>query len=479
MLPEPQLDEPKLASGKDTDKDSFRDSLSSVDSKGHRVYFYPKKPAGRYYNSRIWLSYLLMGLLFAGPHLRVNGHPLMLFNILERKFILFGVAFWPQDFKILFLGFITLVVGIVLFTAIKGRLFCGWICPQTIFMEMLFRRIEYAIDGDRPAQRKLAVMPWNNPYKLKKRSLKFVLFFIISSLIAHTFLAYLIGSERVWLLVRNPISDNPGIFLSLILFTLVFFGVFWWFREQVCTIVCPYGRLQGVLLDPNSTQVAYDVVRGEPRGKHGRHRQTNLGDCIECAQCVEVCPTGIDIRNGSQLECINCTACMDACDAVMDSVKKARGLIRYDSELGIQRQTSNLWRPRILLYSLLLGVLVVSFAFLMLTRTVTETSVLRARGQVPQHMADGRTSNLFMVKTINKSFEEMPVEFVLTSPTGSLSMVGGSFSIPPQGYREGAFFIYFPSDSTQSKPPFHSIPITIEVRSGNKILERAHSQFQY
>jgi cytochrome c oxidase accessory protein FixG len=458
---------------------SFRDSLTSIDSKGRRIFFYPKKPSGRYYNRRVWLSYALMGLMFAGPLLRVNGHPLMLFNILERKFILFGVAFWPQDFKILFVGFITLVVGIVLFTAVKGRLFCGWICPQTIFMEMLFRRLEYVIDGDRSAQRKLASLPWSNPIKLRKRTLKFVLFFALSSIIAHTFLAYILGSERVWSLVNHPISDNPGVFLSLILFTFIFFGVFWWFREQVCTIVCPYGRLQGVLLDPNTTQVAYDYVRGEPRGKHGRQRTSDLGDCIDCAQCVEVCPTGIDIRNGSQLECVNCTACIDACDAIMDAVKKPRGLVRYDSEQGIGQQKSRLWRPRIILYALLLGILTSSFGYLLVSRTDTETSILRARGQAPQLMPDGQTRNLFMVKSINKTFQDIPVEFQLVSKTGSLDMIGHSLIIPPQGYREGAFFIYFPSESAPLGKTSQSIPITIEVRSGDQILERVHTQFQF
>lgn len=462
-----------------TEVPSFRDSLTSVDSKGRRVFFYPKKPIGRYYNRRVWLSYVLMGLMFAGPFVRVNGHPLMLFNLLERKFILFGVAFWPQDFKILFLGFITLVVGIVLFTAVKGRLFCGWVCPQTIFMEMLFRRIEYAIDGDRHAQRQLAHLPWSHPVKLRKRTLKFVLFFALSSVIAHTFLAYIVGSERVWSLVNHPISDNPGIFLSLLLFTLVFFGVFWWFREQVCTIVCPYGRLQGVLLDPNTTQVAYDPTRGEPRGKHSRLRPVGLGDCIDCAQCVEVCPTGIDIRNGSQLECINCTACIDTCDTVMDHMKKPRGLVRYDSELGINRQKSRVWRPRILLYLLLLSVLTSTFGYLLISRTPTETTVLRARGQAPQRMPDGRTGNLFMVKSINKSFQNMPVQFHLITKPGSLEMIGHSFNIPPQGYREGAFFIYFPSEASPANRTARAMPITIEVRRGDQVLERVHAQFQF
>jgi cytochrome c oxidase accessory protein FixG len=454
-----------------TDK-NFRDKLTSVDEKGERIFFYPKKPKGRFWNARKIVSYVLLVLMFSGPFIRINGHPFMLFNLLEREFILFGVAFWPQDFKLLVLGFITLVVFIVLFTAVFGRLFCGWICPQTIFMEMVFRRIEYWIDGDYTAQKKLAAAPWNAE-KVRKRSLKFFLFFGLSFLIANIFLAYLVGSDRLFEMIGSPVSQNIGTLLALTLFTGVFFFVFWWFREQACTIVCPYGRLQGVLLDKNSINVAYDWVRGEPRGKHSRTRSESLGDCIDCNQCVVVCPTGIDIRNGTQLECVNCTACIDACDEVMDKVGKPRGLIRYASESGIVAKTRKIFTPRVVSYSLLLGALLGLFSYLLTTRTTTETSVLRARGQLSVVLENGSVKNLYMIKTINKSFDELPITYRLASPEGEIQLVGQNFVVPPQGYREGAIFVTLAAGELHAK----QVPIVIEVLHGDEVLETVKTSF--
>jgi cytochrome c oxidase accessory protein FixG len=454
-----------------TDK-SFRDALTSIDAKGERVFFHPKKPKGRYWNARKIVSYVLLVLLFSGPFIKINGHPFMLFNILEREFILFGVAFWPQDFKILVLGFITLVVFIVLFTAVFGRLFCGWICPQTIFMEMLFRRIEYWIDGDHIAQKKLAAAPWNGE-KIRKRSLKFLIFFAFSFFIANIFLAYLVGSDELFKMISEPLAQHAGSFVALVLFTGVFFFVYWWFREQACTIVCPYGRLQGVLLDKNSVNVAYDFVRGEPRGKHGRNRDESLGDCVDCNQCVVVCPTGIDIRNGTQLECVNCTACIDACDEVMDKVGKPRGLIRYASENSIVSKVQKIFTPRVITYSFLLAALLGLFGYLMSNRTITETSILRARGQLSTVQEDGSVKNLYMVKTINKGFDALTVSYELRSPAGALELVGQNFTVPPQGYREGAFFVVLPAEELKAR----QVPIVIDIIHDGIVVETVKTSF--
>lgn len=455
-----------------TDK-NFRDSLTSVDDQGHRVFFHPKKPVGRYYDRRKILSYVLLFLLFAGPFMRLNGHPFMLFNILERKFILFGVAFWPQDFSILVLGFITMVVFIVLFTAVFGRLFCGWVCPQTIFMEMLFRRIEYWIDGDYKEQKALVKAPWNAT-KIRKRVLKFVIFFGLSFLIANTFLAYIIGSDQLLTIITEPVSKHIGGFISITIFTGIFFFVFWWFREQACTIVCPYGRLQGVLLDKNSINVTYDFVRGEPRGKHGRNRDESLGDCIDCNQCVVVCPTGIDIRNGTQLECVNCTACIDACDEVMDKVEKPRGLIRYASYNGILAKTKGVFTTRVMAYSVVLTALISLFSYLLTTRTATETSMLRARGTLFTPVGEQELRNVFMVKTINKTFDEKTVSFRLKSPArGKIEQIGSDFVIPAQGYREGGMFVtLYKEDLTGSRTK-----VELEVIADGEVLETVKTSF--
>lgn len=245
--------------------ESFRDSVATITSEGKRNFIFPKKPKGKYYRLRTWFSISYLVIFFTLPFIKYNGVPIFMFNIVERKFILFGMVFWPQDFFIFGLGMLTFIVFIILFTAVFGRAFCGWACPQTVFMEMIFRKIEYWIDGDYTRQRLLKKMPWNAE-KIRKRSLKFIAFYTISFLIANFFLAYIIGMDTLLSYIENP-SAHLGAFAGLMLFTTIFFFVYWWFREQVCIVVCPYGRLQGVLLDKNSIVVAYDYKRGDPRGK--------------------------------------------------------------------------------------------------------------------------------------------------------------------------------------------------------------------
>ena len=301
-------------------KPGFRDSIVTVDEKGKRIWLFPKKPKGRYYNRRKIVGWLLLVILFGVPFIKLNGSPFFLFNIIKREFILFGVHFWPQDSYLFAIGMISLLVGIVLFTTVYGRFWCGWTCPQTVFLEILFRPIEYLIDGDRKAQIKLKESPWNFE-KIRKRSLKNGIFIFLSVAIANALLAWFIGIDEVIQIIKSPISEHTGGFIAMIVFSSVLFFLYSWFREQVCSILCPYGRLQGVLLDSSSIVVSYDYKRGEPRGKG---ENAEKGDCIDCNSCVDVCPAGIDIRNGTQLECINCTACIDACDSVMDKVKKPR-----------------------------------------------------------------------------------------------------------------------------------------------------------
>jgi cytochrome c oxidase accessory protein FixG len=315
--------------------ESFRDHLATVDAKGKRKWVFAQKPKGRFYNIRTWVSWGFFALFFGLPFIKMNGRPLFLFNISDAKFIIFGKIFWPQDFFIFGVTMITFIVFIVLFTAAFGRLFCGWVCPQTIFMEMLFRKVEYAIEGDAARQRLLNNGPWTGE-KIARKSAKHIAFYILSFIIANFFLAYIIGIDELKKLIMEPVSEHSGSLIAILVFSAIFYGVYAYFREQVCTVICPYGRLQGVLLDPNSMIVAYDYKRGEPREKFRKikNEEINAGDCIDCFQCVKVCPTAIDIRNGTQMECVGCTACMDACDKMMDGVGRPRGLIRYASENG-------------------------------------------------------------------------------------------------------------------------------------------------
>src|SRR5210317_2144230 len=312
------------------EQENFRDSIGTIREDGKRKWVFPKKPNGRYYSRRKLVSYFLLAFLLAAPFIRVGGNQFLMFNVLERRFNIFGFPFWPQDFHLFVISMIIGVIFVALFTVAFGRIFCGWMCPQTIFMEMVFRRIEYWIDGDRGAQMRLAKLPWNAE-KIRKRLFKWAVFFLISFAIANVFLAYLIGSDQLIQYVTDGPSRHMGTLVALLIFTGVFHFVFTWFREQVCIIACPYGRMQGVLLDNKSVIVAYDYKRGE--GENGRKKfrknedrdTLGHGDCIDCSQCVHVCPTGIDIRNGTQLECINCTACIDACNHMMDGVGLDQG----------------------------------------------------------------------------------------------------------------------------------------------------------
>ena len=362
----------------DEHDEAFRDRIATVNENGKRVWIFPKKPSGSFYNKRQFIAYLLLGLLFAGPHLRINSEPLLMLNIIERKFVIIGQIFWPQDLYIFAVLLILGVVFVIFFTIIFGRLFCGWVCPQTIFMEMVFRRIEYWIEGDAADQRRLATAPWTANKIIKKTS-KHIIFWLISFLIANTFLAYIIGSDELWRIQTDPLGQHLGGFIAIVIFTYVFYGVFAFLREQVCTTICPYGRLQGVLLDENSMVVAYDHKRGEQRAKikKGEDRvAANKGACIDCFQCVHVCPTGIDIRNGTQLECINCTACIDACDHMMEAVGQEKGLVRFVSEKGIQTRLPFQWTRRVKSYTFLLIGLLVTLVVLIITRKDFQTTLI-------------------------------------------------------------------------------------------------------
>jgi cytochrome c oxidase accessory protein FixG len=453
--------------------ESFRDSIATINEEGKRNWIYPKKPKGKLYTARGITSIVYLILLFGLPFIKVNGEPLFLLNVLERKFILFGVIFWPQDFILFGLGMLTFLVFIVLFTVAFGRLFCGWACPQTVFMEMIFRKIEYWIEGDGNEQKKLAAQPWNGE-KIKKKSLKWSIFYVISFIIANTFLAYIIGVDELFKIITEPVAQHTGGLVALLIFTTVFFFVFAWFREQACLIVCPYGRLQGVMLDKNSIVVAYDYVRGEPRHKLKKGETEEFGDCVDCALCVKVCPTGIDIRNGTQLECVNCTACIDACDEVMEKVHRPKGLIRYDSEEGIKSKTPLKITRRLAAYSAVLTLLVGILVTLLVTRTEIETKVLRAGGQTFQgNEATQTISNLYNVSVINKSRNKYNIEFKIENKDANIRLVGQNIVLQPEGKANGTFFI----DMSRASIEERKTKLEIGVYANGEKLETVKTNF--
>ena len=447
--------------------ESFRDSVGFIDKDGKRNFIYPKKPKGFFTRYRTYLSWVLLAFLFAGPFIRIDGQPLLLLNVLERKFVILGQVFWPQDFYLLVMLLITGVIFVVVFTAAFGRLFCGWVCPQTIFLEMVFRKIEYWLDGDRGQQLRIANMPWNGE-KIRRRLVKWSIFFLISFIIANTFLAYIIGSEEL----INSVTDHPknhiGTLSALLIFTSVFFGVFAWFREQACIVVCPYGRLQGVLLDRNSIVIAYDKIRGEIRSRFRKSEDREAvgkGDCIDCHQCVSVCPTGIDIRNGTQLECVNCTACIDACDDIMDKINKPRGLIRYASENQITEGKKPQFTTRLKVYTAILSLLLIIMGGLLFSRSTMQANILRLPGSNYKVTGDNLITNLYQFKIVNKSTEKQTftieaVEF----PDAIVKPVGADeLTTDIQTFAEGILMITIPKESL----PSSKVKITLLIRSEN------------
>jgi cytochrome c oxidase accessory protein FixG len=429
--------------------EQFRDSIGTVDEKGKRLWVYAKKPVGHYHRLRIVVTVILLSLLFSGPFIRIQGQPLLLLNIFERKFVIMGQAFWPQDFVLLAITLITFFVFIILFTVVFGRIWCGWMCPQTLFLEMVFRKIEYALEGDANEQRKLNNGPLNGN-KIWRKSVKHILFLSISILIAHTVMAYLIGTHETFKIITHSPSEHLSGFIGLISFTGIFYSLFAYFREQACIAVCPYGRLQGVLLIKDSIVVAYDWLRGEPRGKIKKTitAEVKKGDCIDCKLCVHVCPTGIDIRNGTQLECVNCTACIDACDEVMIKINKPKGLIRYASHNSIQNGIQKLFSPRVIGYSVVLVALLGLLSFTLATRSNIETTVFKVPGTLYQRNADGAITNLYNIEFVNKTFSELPVEMRVESPSEATLIKADNkpVNVPPEGLLKAVYFIRIPAD---------------------------------
>ncbi|AQG78914.1 cytochrome c oxidase accessory protein CcoG [Spirosoma montaniterrae] len=467
--------------------ESFRIHLPNQQADGGRKWLYPRATSGRFTRWRTWVAWVLLACLFAGPFVWVDGHPLFLFNVIERRFVVFGVPFWPQDFYLVAIGLITFVVFIALFTVVFGRVWCGWACPQTIFMEMVFRKIETLIEGDHNAKRRLDAGPWTTE-KVAKKTAKHGVFFLISFLISNTFLAYLIGRDQLVAIITDNPAQHLGGLASMLVFTGVFYLVFARLREIVCTTICPYGRLQGVMLDKNSLVVAYDYLRGEPRGKRVKNEELKIksenhfsllifnspkGDCVDCKLCVQVCPTGIDIRNGIQLECINCTACMDACDEVMDKISRPRGLIRIDSQNGIEQRRPFRLTGRIVAYSAVLLGLLGLMGFLLISRPAADVTVLRAPGQLYQRGPGQTVSNLYSVEIINKTYQSMSLTIKPERTDARLRFVQPLYSLPPGSLTKALFFIDLPERAIHAS----STPVTLHITANGEPVSDVKTTF--
>jgi len=466
------------SSVKGVDWSDFRDHIATAEPDGRRRWIYPRKVNGRYFRWRTWFSWLLLGVMFAGPFITIHGNPLLMLNFVDRKFVVLGQVFWPQDMVIFAVAGLVGLTCLVLFTTAFGRLWCGWACPQTVMMEMVFRKLEYLIEGDADRQRALNQAPWTAG-KLGKKLLKHAGFLALAFLVGNVLLSYVIGWQALFQIITDPPARHLTGLVFMIAFTLLFYGIFARFREQACTFICPYGRLQSVLLDEKSIVVAYDHRRGEARGPLRRaqtaaeRRQDGGGDCVACNQCVSVCPTGIDIRDGTQMECIHCTACMDACDTVMAKIGREPGLIRYASLNGIERGEPLRLTPRLIGYGVVLAALVSLLAVLVFTRADVEATLLRAPGTLFQQMPDGRFSNLYTVRIVNKTSRALPVELRLESPACSLQVMGGTLDVPAQALLANAVLVELAPAAMNSG----TTPVIIGVYAGGKKLSTLKTAF--
>jgi len=389
------------------------DSVTTINADGSRYFIHPADVRGRWTFLRRASGLLLIAVYAALPWIRINGQPAVFLDVAHRQFHFFGFTLAPQDLWLLFFMITGLGFSLFLVTALSGRIWCGWACPQTVFLDHVFRRIERWLEGDGPARRALDAAPWT-PGKAFRRILKHAIYLLFSLAIAHLFLAYFVSLPNLYEMARHAPAQHWGAFLFVMALSGLLYFNFAWFREQFCIVLCPYGRLQSALIDDHSVVIGYDEKRGEPRGKA---TDPANGDCIDCRRCIQVCPTGIDIRQGLQLECIGCSNCIDACDQIMDRLQRPRGLIRYDSLNGFAGRVTRLFRPRILVYGLLLALGTAAFG-LSLTRLRTATiSVTRMPGSA-FYEEQGTLRNQFMVRILNKLAQ--PTAVTVTASAAAL-----------------------------------------------------------
>lgn len=462
----------------DSEDDEFRNTLATVDKTGKRIWLYPKKPSGSFFNKRIIATILFLVIFIAGPFIKINGMPLLMMNFFERKFSIFGQLFMPQDFIIFGLAMVTFVVFIILFTVTYGRIWCGWLCPQTVFMEMIFRPVENWLEGEGRTQKKFDESPLSFN-KAWRKILKHIIYIVFSIFISHITMAYLVGIEKVKTLITSPPEENMAGFIGLVVFTGLFYFVFSRLREQVCIAICPYGRLQGVLVTRETMTVIYDDKRGEPRGRVTKSQKdapvdNTKGDCVDCKLCIQVCPTGIDIRNGVQLECVNCTACIDVCDEVMEKVGKPKGLVRYASVDTIEKGTPFKFSVRMIAYTVVLTLLLTVLGILIATRTSVETTLMRVPGQLYQEK-DGKITNLYNAQLVNKSNDPKVLRLITDEPGAVIKFIGPNSDIKiKSGARsEVVFFVEFPKEKITKR----KTNIKIKVLENDVVLEELKTNF--
>jgi cytochrome c oxidase accessory protein FixG len=433
------------------------DTVYTINTDGTRNFLHPADVAGRWQQRKSIVFAILIAIYAVLPWIMIGGHPAVLIDIPRREAFLFGRTFTNQDFYLLFFLISGIGFGLFVLTALWGRIWCGFACPQTVFLEGVFRRIERWIEGPRETRIRRNQSPMSGG-KFARKTVKHLSFLGLSLLLAHVFIAYFIPARDLWGVVRSDPANHWTAFLWVVVMTGILYFDFSWFREQTCLVVCPYGRLQSAMIDSDTIVIGYDAGRGEPRSKTAE----NAGDCIDCRRCVVVCPTGIDIRNGLQLECVGCANCVDACDEIMDRMGRPRGLVRYDSRRGFETGARRkLLRPRVALYVALglVGLTVASFA--VTRRTNFEVHALRTRG-MPYTLDAGAIRNLLQVNVQNKGKEPRVFRITLDARGQSgITTVIAEPRLALEGLADATvpIFVTMPQDAYSA-----AFPVTIAVR---------------
>jgi cytochrome c oxidase accessory protein FixG len=380
---------------------------SSLRSDGSRNYVHPADVKGRFTRLRYIIFAVLIAIYVALPFVKVGGHPAVFMDIVNRKFYLFGAVFNAQDFWLMFFLLSGVGLTLLMVTAIKGRLWCGYACPHTVFLEGVFRRIERFIEGPRAQRlrRNAAGLTFDSAWR---KLLKHAIYIVIALLLSHVFISYFVSLPSLVDMVQESPAKHPTAFTWVVVMSAILWFNFAWFREQLCLIICPYGRLQSAMTDRDTMVIGYDFNRGEPRGKAS---DPSNGDCIDCKRCVVVCPTGIDIRNGLQMECVGCAACVDACDEIMEKVDRPTGLVRYDSLNGLEGKSKRVRRPRLYFYGGIVTLWLVGAAFAFNQSSEFEANVLRHEG-APFAVVDGQVRNSVRIHLVNKTSKRQT--FVVT-----------------------------------------------------------------
>jgi len=429
--------------------------LTTLTREGKRQWMYPVASKGRFYYQRMAVGWSLILLFVFLPLIRINGKPAILLDVLRREFTILGTTFFPTDTFLLLMMMIGFTLGIVLFTALFGRVWCGWGCPQTVYLEFLFRPIERLLEGKEHVRKRRNSGPVTFD-RVWRKSVKFALYLAIIIFLTHSFLAYFTGWERLVAWIQEPPDEHWGYFVMMVLISGLMFFDFAVFREQMCMITCPYARLQSVLLDADSLIVSYDPDRGEPRARRGKAQlrrekerlAVRMGDCIDCKACVRTCPTGIDIRDGLQMECIACTQCIDACNVIMDKIEKPHGLICYTSENALSLKKVRRFRPRTILYSAILLVIASAFVIAFSSRGSYDINIGRAVGEPFMTLPDGQIANRLRFRVRNQKVQAASFEIDVLEPEGSSLRIVGAMpvTLEPKEMKRVEVWVVIPAD---------------------------------